>query len=577
MTRELIDTHTIRQSIKRLFSNTTYEILAELLQNSQRAQATEVTVRTSDDEADDHWLTYEDNGAGLRGDDGFFSLLALGVSDYDNPTIQDQNPMGLGIHALLAHDQVATVTFESDGRRVEIDTERWWNDRGYYQGIARRIDQGTLDRSTFRGPGLRIEVRARSVEFVSGCRESFVRGPRVRSGSYSERSMPGVAAGYGAYFTATVNGVPAPKLQIEERPLFAVQIQPGLQVFGWHVTQTDHSYVNWYGQMIPVGGLTHFRFLAVVTNGRPFEPKAPVRSGIIENDAWKQFCAAVNTLFFETIKNAAKPSYGLLSNYFSDRPSFARLLPWFLAERKKPHHSPNGEHEWDHSTVGLVCRYDDPPLLLDENVYVYDGQNDDGSHEWTTGYYGLSTFLADIGEKAITVFTHGDSDRVSQSAVYWNPGTCKDDVYEPGTWAIASISEDDPAAMTWKPVTRPVIAVTDTTSCDIEYAEFYASFTDPYDFVNELAALAWQPSDDSDSDSYDTQEYEFNESLDGWMRRRIGECLPATFSPFMAQKFMADTSSPVTTVTYEYNENKALVAIVATNLAGEQKRLKIYG
>jgi hypothetical protein len=99
---DLINADRVRSSIRRLFQNDIIECLSELLQNSQRARATKVEIQTSED-----GFTYRDNGHGLLGGvEGFHTLLKIAESNFDNETITDQDPMGLGIHALLAHDAI---------------------------------------------------------------------------------------------------------------------------------------------------------------------------------------------------------------------------------------------------------------------------------------------------------------------------------------------------------------------------------------------------------------------------------------------------------------------------------------
>src|SRR5688572_13248518 len=114
----LVNADRVRSSIRRLFSGETTEILGELLQNSQRARSTDVTIAS-----DEAGFTYADNGHGLlNGVAGFHTLLKIAESDFDNPTLEAQDPIGLGIHALLAHEQVSAVRFESGTLAMTIDT-----------------------------------------------------------------------------------------------------------------------------------------------------------------------------------------------------------------------------------------------------------------------------------------------------------------------------------------------------------------------------------------------------------------------------------------------------------------------
>ncbi len=107
----LVNHDRIRSSIKRMFRNRIDESLAELFQNSQRSGSTAVDITTSDD-----GFTVQDNGHGLlNGIDGFHTLLKLAESHFDNETIEDQDPMGVGIVSLLTHDQITEVTFRRAG------------------------------------------------------------------------------------------------------------------------------------------------------------------------------------------------------------------------------------------------------------------------------------------------------------------------------------------------------------------------------------------------------------------------------------------------------------------------------
>src|SRR5229473_1295684 len=153
----LVNHDRIRSSIKRMFRNRIDESLAELLQNSQRSGSTAVDITTSDD-----GFTVQDNGHGLlNGIDGFHTLLKLAESHFDNETIEDQDPMGVGIVSLLTHDQISEVTFSSGTLELTIDTKKWWNDPDYYSVWYQRLT--ALDQPI---AGLRISAKC-ATELVS--------------------------------------------------------------------------------------------------------------------------------------------------------------------------------------------------------------------------------------------------------------------------------------------------------------------------------------------------------------------------------------------------------------------------
>ncbi len=146
----LVNADRVRSSIRRLFTGEIIEVLGELLQNSQRARSSDVIITT-----DEAGFTYTDNGHGLLGGPaGFHTLLKIAESEFDNPTIDDQDPMGLGIHALLAHEHVSAVRFESGAQALTIDTARWWADQAYYSTWFERLE-------TIETPvgGLRVVVQ----------------------------------------------------------------------------------------------------------------------------------------------------------------------------------------------------------------------------------------------------------------------------------------------------------------------------------------------------------------------------------------------------------------------------------
>ena len=98
----LVNTDRIRSSIKRLFHNNVAETLAELFQNSQRAGAKNVAIKITPD-----GFSITDDGHGLlNGVDGFHTLLKLANRNSTKSTIEDQDPMGVGIVSLLTHDAV---------------------------------------------------------------------------------------------------------------------------------------------------------------------------------------------------------------------------------------------------------------------------------------------------------------------------------------------------------------------------------------------------------------------------------------------------------------------------------------
>lgn len=277
----LVDPDRIRSAIRRLFSGSVHEILGELLQNSQRAGAGDVVI-TTDREAGR--LVYADDGHGLQdGLQGFHALLMLGASNFPGEHVTFQHPMGLGIHALLAHAEVTSVTFRSGGYRLMISTAEWWDNQDYYESWYNRVEELDVPH-----PGMRIEVAATPglIDQVENALTSPY-SPWHRVGDVSP------ARGYAGWLRITLNGaeletnVPKPhgKLIMAEVPYAA-----GTTVSIWVTDDfyADQSIVVWYGQIIRCT-LQRFSRIQVVMDvraGRPVNPMAPSRQGIIQDGAW---------------------------------------------------------------------------------------------------------------------------------------------------------------------------------------------------------------------------------------------------------------------------------------------------
>jgi hypothetical protein len=119
----------LRLGIKRAFTGDIQEILSELFQNSARAGARNAQIIT-----DNQGFLYYDDGRGLRDRSDFGALLKLGESGWGRRVEEEQQPMGLGIHSLLAHEEVESVTFSSNLLSLTLDARRWWTDIHYAAG-----------------------------------------------------------------------------------------------------------------------------------------------------------------------------------------------------------------------------------------------------------------------------------------------------------------------------------------------------------------------------------------------------------------------------------------------------------
>jgi hypothetical protein len=104
----------ILNKVDRFFSNRLSAIFVELVQNARRAGATLITV-VIETTSKGTRIEFEDNGSGI---DDFAKLLSLGDSKWDEATDRAEDPAGFGFFSLIH----SGVTVLSNGLRAFIST-----------------------------------------------------------------------------------------------------------------------------------------------------------------------------------------------------------------------------------------------------------------------------------------------------------------------------------------------------------------------------------------------------------------------------------------------------------------------
>jgi hypothetical protein len=296
----LINPDAVRASLPRLFSGSWSEILDELLQNAQRAGATLVTIEDQLDR-----LVFQDDGCGLDGTlESFRLLLSIGDSGWEE-SVQEQSPLGLGLHALLAHDDVRTVTLESGGRKIVLDAKRWWHDKDYYTAWPKLLQDSSVKR------GFRVEAQ------------------RPREVHSTSLGMQTRADGYRDLLRIRYNGaLLAPA--VPDAANYQICSYLGNAVWLPKTGACSGTRINWYGQYVEPG-LSHYggpRIEVMVRSGTPFTMQSPARKGVVQNEAWQAFqlwlAARVGELLIE------QPSAVLLHSYLRLFPALGAKVPWCL-------------------------------------------------------------------------------------------------------------------------------------------------------------------------------------------------------------------------------------------------------
>ena len=518
----LINLTGVRAAIKRAFNGSVSEILAELLQNSQRAKATVVKIETTNETV----FRYEDNGQGILSQDDLIALIKIGETGWDETVQKNQHPMGLGLHALLAHEQVTHVCIESGGRKIEIDTTRWWEDFDYAQNWLERV--GTSKRKK----GFKLTVTCKA-KFNSQVKEVFYYG------SSKTINLLNLASGYCDYLVVLVNGQkvnpkfnPAESFEtfLLETEIFGNKCYIGHQPHGLKPTG-----VNWYGQLIsykPIMGKNTdhpFGIFFDVKDGCPLDTQSPTRNGFIRNEKLaafdSQIILALEEYFETTPFEQISPS--ILSCFLYRNPAYRGVSRYFTAEKVLALDGmENSQDDLDKTAPYEIFSYENAPLLVENTVEVIIAGKEDAGQD--TCEKGVSSFIGMTGE--LYFFDQGDQDRLPapMKLLWWKHEAALAEmgqIVEPGEWGWG-IGDAQPTE--WQPVTQPVMVVEDADNWNINNANFkFAGLTAVEFLRSNWPWLAF----DSYHEDYDTETIEesFRESITATLREIDGNAIPPDF------------------------------------------------
>lgn len=556
---ELINSDRVRSSVRRLFANDISECLSELFQNSQRARATKVEITTSE-----QGFTYRDDGHGLIGGvGGFHTLLKIAESNFDNETIADQDPMGLGIHALLAHDAISQVTFSSGGHRLALDTNRWWTDRDYYTHWFTQLEELTEPAS-----GFEVTVRA-DAKLVEQLKQALT------NSTYPYRKT-GPAEGYEGYLEITLDGVKVntglPHWARIEQPLIVTSYQGSRLVIGFDCEYGSRkSSVNWYGQVIEVDFHSGFKFHLDVRSGRPVNPLSPTRRGLIGDASYEALVRKVRDEIFGFVfslgnRPQIKPEY-VAACFRMDGARARRESPYIVAAELLPFDSPSSLEDLDRNGESELFTYTAVPRLLEEGVTLLDceGQTQEDEH-------GLSSFLKMVG-KCYTL-KHGDPTRLKVESLWWKPGKqVREFFHEPGEWGTGMA--DSPPAQ-WHAVSEEaVFSFTEASNWEVESVDWTVGTKDIVAFLRNEAWAGFDP--ESDEHNYEELQSCYEESIERTLRQVIGNCVPFRFTVQDLQAFMPTKEARIQKVRYHYGEGQSNTPqeITVVNAKGEEARLRL--
>lgn len=566
---ELVNTDRVRSSVRRLFQNDIKECLAELFQNSQRARARNVEITTRENA-----FTYRDDGHGILDNlHGFHTLLKIAESDFVNETIEAQDPMGLGIHSLLAHESVRSVTFTSSYYRIAIDTKRWWNDRDYYSNWFKLLEEISEPVE-----GFQVEVLA-DEKLVASLKESLIDPYHRYSYSYS-RMAESPARGYESYLEITLDGnaidTSIPGRFHVDSPLIETTYMGSKLMIGFNdLYGAKKSSLIWYGQIIEVPLYSDFQFHLDVRFGRPVNPLSPTRRGLIKDEAYEKLIGFVKDEIFAFVFNPENRSLvtaGYVKACYSLDMGRAKLeSPYIVASEILPAEDITSMEDLESRGEPEFFTYEEAPFLLDESVNIID---EDG--KVTACEYGLPSFVELTGKSYL--LQCGDSERLDVKTLWWKPGAKTIGVIseffrEPGYWGIGT---SDISPTEWKEVEKEsVFTFIQASNWDFTSVDWTIGTKDVVSFLRYDAWAGFDP--ESNDSNLEDMKVCYEGSVECLMRKVIGNCVPYLFSVYDLRNFLPTKESRIESVTYHYaDDNHAIPeAITAKNSKGEEIRLTL--
>jgi hypothetical protein len=331
--------------------------------------------------ADDRGFIHQDDGRGLRDKSDFEALLKLGESGWDQSIEASQNPMGVGVHALLAHEEIESVTFSSNLLSLTINARRWWTDIQYAVDWA-----DNLIRSCFPVPGMAIGVtcsKALGEQLVNALTDGW---QSYRSPARGYHDLLNIEINDKVVDTSVQEGA-MPSIPLIETSYQNNKLIIGL--YGKDGYATQHGiWVNFFGQMIPVDQYSRFQAYLEVRQGRPVNPMSPSRRGVIKDEALNRLCDFIRDSLFEYFSRTPVEEIDplALAQFYHDYPEHASRLPCFVAARRKRYESGDDVSKMTSLFAPQVLSYENPLLLLADKVRVI---REDGTVDSTE--YGLHT------------------------------------------------------------------------------------------------------------------------------------------------------------------------------------------
>lgn len=326
-TTKLVDEAKLFAVIGKFFTDGN-NLLLELIQNAQRAQAKSVRIELPYSGAQSfanppqagYLLKISDDGRGIK---DIVALLGIAMSDWD-PEVEAQDPAGMGFLQLLALSR--QVYIQSCFGSLCLDSRRFLSCAHYREQVLGSADlQASLPQGT-----VIIGEMQKPAMFYLRHELGWYRGYRdLELIINNEPVQPLQIAALLADAKAKKN--PCRVFTYLDNPLFMEVGNCG------GIVGSRQDVVNWYGQMIPawptegMAASGIIRFYYEVSQGTPLTPRYPDRTCLNQDDKHERFMAFLHQCaqtmlqeYFASFPQGARFSSGtnaaLLAHYFRHAP-----------------------------------------------------------------------------------------------------------------------------------------------------------------------------------------------------------------------------------------------------------------
>jgi len=570
----IVNENRLPSTIKRLFKNSVAEIVGELLQNAQRAGATEIHYHI-DREA--QTIVVRDDGSGISPDIESWSLiLRMADSFYADEQVEtNQNPMGVGLLSLFALERVKSVSISSRGKQVTVETDLLWESESYWASWTNLITDAPEPVDGFEltvkydEPGEIFSYNRLAYKFEYAL---------TKFGDGNAFAPP---RGYQGFLKIFLDG----KAVDTALPAECVPEGGDLLYDGFYENNRlrigqsanpfrAYAFVVWYGQIIKLD--SQIPFLLEVSEGSPVTPLAPMRSGLVEDEKLKTLRKFVEDAVFaafadEQAARKAKPAFikRLYQRYLQrvknelsvcvvrevnhppDRiiESYAdyrdlgteKVLSYREIESREIEIFDSGVSVLTSALKQMPNHFDlhqssPPPAETAQGVTEETFAEEKLVDEWTEIGEGTESFAPCVGG-AMHFLIAGNSEKLPLRKIYWKPGAALKSIFvRAGAFAVVSVS-NDPVESDFHWVANQVFAFEYTGNFDIEEVEGLCVglpimnesglLDEAVEWLGTFGKACYSPDDDYD---YDRQEEDFSDSISRLILELRGNVLSTNWS-----------------------------------------------